>query len=65
MDEEIENLAGFEIRERSVGKMLGQLCGPAELGFDGAAAQAFELVEAEVVLIPRSRRECVIFFSSA
>ena len=62
VDEEVENLARFEIRERSVGEMVGELRGPAEVSCDGAAAQSFELDEAEVVLIPRSRRECVYLF---
>jgi hypothetical protein len=62
VDEEVENLAWFEIRERSVGEMIGELRGPAEVSCNGAAAQSFELDEAEVVLIPRSRRECVYLF---
>jgi hypothetical protein len=62
VDEEVENLARFEIRERSVGKMIGKLRGPAEVSCNGAAAQSFELDEAEVVLILRSRRECGYLF---
>ena len=62
VDEEVENLAWFEIRKRSVGEMVGELRGPAEVSCNGAAAQSFELDEAEVVLIPRSRRVCVYLF---
>jgi hypothetical protein len=62
VDEEVENLTRFEIRERSVGEMVGELRGPAEVSCNGAAAQSFKLDEAEVVLIPRSRRECVYLF---
>lgn len=65
VDQEVEDLPRFEIRKRRGGEVIGQLGSPAEVGLDGAAAQAFELDEAEVVLIPRSRRECVIFFSYA
>lgn len=52
VDEEIEDLARFEIRKRGVGEMTGELGGPAEVGLDGAPAQSFELDEAEIVLIP-------------
>lgn len=52
VDEEVENLGWSEIRERGVGEMVGKLGSPAEVGLDGAAAQSFELDEAEVVLIP-------------
>jgi hypothetical protein len=65
VDEEVKDLGRSEIRERCAGEMIGKLGGPAEVGLDRAAAQSFELDEAEVVLIPRSRRECVIFFSYA
>ena len=63
--QEVEDLARIEIRKRSDGVVVCKLGGPAEVGLDGAPAQSFELDEAEVVLIPRSRRECVIFFSYA
>jgi hypothetical protein len=52
MDEEVKNLARIEIRKRDVREVVGKLGGPAEVGLDGAPAQAFELDEAEVVLIP-------------
>ena len=65
VDEEVEDLAGFEVWQRDAGVVAGKLGGPAEIGLDGASAQAFELDEAEVVLIPRTRRESVIFFSYA
>ena len=52
VDEEVEDLARFEIGQRNVWVVVGKLGSPAEVGFDGAAAQAFELDEAEVVLIP-------------
>jgi cytosine/adenosine deaminase-related metal-dependent hydrolase len=54
VDEEVEDLARIEIRERGVRVVVGQLGDPTEVGLDGAAAQPFELDEAEVVLIPIS-----------
>lgn len=52
VDEEVEDLARIEIRERGIGEVVGELGDPAEVGLDGAPAQSFELDEAEVVLIP-------------
>ena len=52
VDQEVEDLPRFEIRQRAVRVMVGQLGGPAEVSLDGAPAQPFELDEAEVVLIP-------------
>jgi len=52
VDQEVEDLARIEIRQRSGRVVTGKLGGPAEIGLDGTSAQAFELDEAEVVLIP-------------
>ena len=52
VDEEVEDAGRFEVRQRSAGEVIGKLGGPAEVGLDGAPAQAFEMDEAEVVLIP-------------
>lgn len=52
VDEEVEDLARFEIRQRGVRVVIGKLGGPAEVGLDGAPAQSFKMDEAEVVLIP-------------
>jgi hypothetical protein len=52
VNEEVEDLGRFKIRQRGAGEMIGKLGGPAEVGLDGAAAESFELDEAEVVLIP-------------
>jgi hypothetical protein len=52
VDEEVKDLGGFKIGERGAGEMIGKLGGPAEVGLDRAAAQSFELDEAQVVLIP-------------
>jgi hypothetical protein len=52
VDEEIEDPGRFEVRKCGVREVVGKLGGPAEVGLDGAPAQAFELDEAEVVLIP-------------
>jgi hypothetical protein len=65
VDQEVEDLGRPEIRQRSGGEVVGKLGSPAEVGLDGSPAQSFELDKAEVVLIPRGRRECVIFFSYA
>ena len=65
VDQEVEDLPRIEIGELNVGVVVGKLGGPAEVGLDGAIAQPFELDVAEVILIPRGRRECVIFFSYA
>lgn len=62
VEQEIEDLARVEIRERVIGIMIGQLRSPAEVGFYGALAQTFDLDEAAIILIPRGGRECVIFF---
>lgn len=50
--EEVENLAGVEIGEARLGEVVGELGDPAEIGFDGALAQALELDKAGVILIP-------------
>ena len=52
VDEEVENLAGIEFWQGCVRVMFCKLPCPTEVGFDGALAQAFELDEAGVVLIP-------------
>jgi hypothetical protein len=41
------------------------MAGPPKVGLDGAATQPFDLDEAKIVLIPRSRRECSDLFSYA
>jgi hypothetical protein len=63
VEQEIEDLARIEIRERVIRIMIGKLRCPAEVGFYGALAQTFDLDEAAVILIPRGGCECVIFFS--
>ena len=52
VEEEVEDLARIEIRERLLGKMIGKLRCPAEVGFYGTLAQAFDLDETAVILIP-------------
>jgi hypothetical protein len=52
VDEEVEDLAGIEVRQRLVGMVLRELGGPAEVGSDGSLAEAFEVDEAGVILIP-------------
>ena len=61
--EEGENLAAVEIRQFAQRVVIGKLGSPAEVGFDGAFAQAFELDEGAVVFIPSGGCECVNFFS--
>jgi hypothetical protein len=52
VEEEIEDPAAVEIGERGAGVVVGELGSPAEVGPDGAFAQAFEVDEAGVILIP-------------
>lgn len=52
MDQEVEDPRRFEVRQRGAGEVVGKLGDPAEVGLDGAPAQAFELDEAEIFLIP-------------
>jgi hypothetical protein len=52
VEEEVEDLAAVEIGERRVRVVAGELGGPAEVGFYGAPAEAFEVDEAGVILIP-------------
>lgn len=52
VEQEVEHLPGIEIGERGVGIMRGELGGPAEVGPDGSLAQAFEVDETGVILIP-------------
>lgn len=43
VDKEVENLGRFEIRQRGAGEVIGKLGGPAEIGLDGAVAQAVDI----------------------
>ena len=63
VEEEIENLTRCEGRELLSGEVVGELGDPAEIGFNGASAQPFELDEGAVVFIPSGGCECVVFFS--
>jgi len=67
VDQEVEDAGRFEVRQRGAGEVIGKLGGPAEVGLDGTPAQAFEMDEAEVVLIPLGGGETAVsgcaFFS--
>jgi hypothetical protein len=40
-----------------------ELPDPSQIGFDRTLAQTFELYETAVILIPKRRSECVVFFA--
>lgn len=65
VDEEVEHAHRRECGEIFVREVLVELEDPAMVAVTAALGEAFELDEAGEVLIPRSRRECVIFFSYA
>ena len=65
VDEEVEHAHRRECGKIFVREVLVELEDPAKVAVTAALGEAFELDEAGEVLIPRSRRECVIFFSYA
>jgi hypothetical protein len=65
VDEEVEHARRRQCGEFIVREVTCELADPAVVTLAAALGEAFELDEAGEVLIPRSRRECVIFFSYA
>jgi hypothetical protein len=52
MKEEIEDFARAKVGELCAGVVIGELGDPTEVGSDGSPAQAFEVDETGVILIP-------------
>jgi hypothetical protein len=65
MDEEVEHALRWGCGEIDLAEKLREMADPAVITVAGFLGVAFELDEAGEVLIPRGRRECVIFFSYA
>jgi hypothetical protein len=63
VDEKIEHARRWQRGKILIGEVTAELADPAVVAQAAALGEAFELDEAGEVLIPRSRRECVIFFS--
>lgn len=63
VDEEVEHTRRGQRGKILIGEVTAELANPAVVTQAAALGEAFELDEAGEVLIPRSRRECVIFFS--
>jgi hypothetical protein len=65
VDEEVEHARRGQRGEFLIREVTAELTDPAVVAQAAPLGEAFELDEAGEVLIPRSRRECVIFFSYA
>lgn len=63
VDEEIEHAGRWQIGKLVIRVVGVELMDPAVVALPAPLGETFELDEAGEVLIPRSRRECVIFFS--
>lgn len=63
VEQKVEDLPRTEVGKPLIGMVLSKLRHPAQVGFDGALAQPFELDETAIILIPRLRSEWVVFFA--
>jgi hypothetical protein len=63
VDEKIEHAGRWQIGKLVIRVVGVELMDPAVVALPAPLGETFELDEAGEVLIPRSRRECVIFFS--
>jgi hypothetical protein len=63
VDEEIEHTRRGHRGQVGLLEVLAKLADPGVVVDAAALGKAFELDEAGEVLIPVSRRECVVFFS--
>jgi hypothetical protein len=63
VDEEIEHTGRWQIGKLVLRVVAVELMNPAVVTLSVPLGETFELDEAGEVLIPRSRRECVISFS--
>lgn len=65
VDKEVEHASRGDCGEIVLAKEFREMADPAVITVAGFLGVAFQLDEAGEVLIPRGRRECVIFFSYA
>ena len=64
VDEEIAHAAGVELGEFDLRVEAIDLMDPSVVGLASSLRETFELDKADVILIPRVRRECVMSFFS-
>jgi hypothetical protein len=65
VNEEVQHARRGHCGEIHLGEVFGKLADPAVIAIAAFLGEAFKLDEAGEVLIPRSRCECVVFFSYA
>lgn len=65
VDEEVEYASRRSCGKIDLAEEFREMADPAVIAVAGFRGVAFQLDEAGEVLIPESRRECVIFFSYA
>ena len=63
VNEEVEHAGRWQIGKLVIRVVGVELMDPAVVALPAPLGETFELDETGEVLIPRSRRECVIFFS--